>query len=91
MPRGRIPVKNPRTAYRQVDGHGMLVVVDSRELHTLNEVAARVWALCDGRAVEAIVSEIVSEFEIDASTAGADVDVFLASLDRIGAVTWAES
>lgn len=90
MASDRIPKQNPRTAYRLVEDRGLLVVIDNRELHTLNEVAARVWSLCDGRAVDAIVEEIIAEFQVDAERARTDVDTFLAQLDGVGALSWSQ-
>lgn len=90
MGSARIPTRNPRTAYRFVADRGLLVVVDNRELHTLNEVAARVWSLCDGRDVPAIVEAIVSEFDVEPARAQADVDSFLAQLDGVGALQWGQ-
>lgn len=87
----RVPVRNQRTAYRVVADRGLLVVVDKRELHTLNPVGARVWALCDGRDVDAIVSQIAIEFEVAPERAQQDVEAFLRTLHDVGALTWGQS
>jgi len=84
---GSVPRKSERIAARAVDGKAVVVVLDARKLHTLNEVGTRVFDLCDGvRSVAAIAEQIASEFEIDASTAARDVEIFLQQLIAEGAV-----
>jgi len=54
---GSVPRKSERIAARAVDGKAVVVVLDARKLHTLNEVGTRVFELCDGRrSVAAIAS-----------------------------------
>lgn len=81
-----VPRRNPRIAARVVDGKALIVVIDGKQLHTLNEVGTRVWELCDGRSVEEIASQIVAEFEVDLDRARADVLRFVAELDELGAL-----
>jgi Coenzyme PQQ synthesis protein D (PqqD) len=80
------PTKNPRTAARVVDGKALIVVVDHKQLHTLNEVATRIWELCDGRSVGAIADAITEEFEVDRDAARDDVLTFVAELRQLGAL-----
>ena len=80
------PVKNPRIAARVVDGKALLVVIDNKQLHTLNEVATRIWELCDGRSVGAIADVIIEEFNVDRSSALQDIQKFLIELRRVGAL-----
>jgi pyrroloquinoline quinone biosynthesis protein D len=80
------PKRNERVAARIVDGKALIVVIDGRELHVLNAVGTRVWELCDGRSVDAIVATVTEEFEVDAATALHDVQEFIADLYRVGAL-----
>ena len=80
------PVKNPRIAARVVGGKALLVVIDNKQLHTLNEVGTRIWELCDGRSVGAIADVITEEFDVDRSSALQDVENFLIELRRVGAL-----
>jgi Coenzyme PQQ synthesis protein D (PqqD) len=51
--------------------------------HDLNEVASRVWELCDGvRSVSEIARVLIDEFEIDLATAERDAADFVAELVR---------
>jgi hypothetical protein len=80
------PTRNPRIAARVVDGKALIVVIDQRQLHTLNAVGTRVWELCDGRSVGAIADAIAAEFEVDRETALRDVLGFVEQLRALGAL-----
>lgn len=82
-----IPKRSERIAARVVEGKLLLVLIDQKQLHTLNQVGTRVWELCDGRNLTAIARSIVDEFEIDEATALRDVQRFVQELNRIGALT----
>ena len=80
------PRRNERVAARVVEGKALIVVIDQKQLHTLNEVGTRVWELCDGRSRDAIAAAIVDEFEVDEQTALRDVQRFVAELRALGAL-----
>jgi len=62
-------------------------VGDLRHLYTLNEVGARIWELIDGDRTEAELCAVVAdEFEVDKSTAAADVSGFLMALRDVDAI-----
>ena len=83
---GYRPAKNSRTAGRVIDGKALIVVVDEKRLHTLNEVATRIWELCDGRSVGEIADAITTEFEVDRESALRDALYFVGQLQEIGAL-----
>ena len=85
--RDTIPRKAERIGARVVDGKALIVVIDGRQLHTLNEVGTRVWELCDGRDLGAIADVVVEEFEVDRQVALADVVRFVDELSGVGALT----
>lgn len=87
----KTPRRSPRAAHRVIEGKGIVVVIDRRELHRLNAVGTRVWDLCDGRGVPAIVESIVAEFDVDEARARVDVQRFLDRLTEVGAVQWVEA
>ena len=80
------PKRSLRIAARVVDGKALIVVIDHKQLHTLNEVGTRVWELCDGRSVAAIAAVLQAEFTVDEATALRDVQRFVAELQAIGAL-----
>ena len=81
-----VPRRNPRIAARVVDGKALIVVVDAKRLHTLNEVGTRVWELCDGRSVRAIAESVAEEFEVELEQALRDVERVADELARLGAL-----
>ncbi len=78
--------QSERTASRVIEGKAMVITVDQNELHVLNGVGTRVWQLLDGRALEAVVDTIVSEFEVEKERAAGDVRRFVEQLFSLGAV-----
>ena len=74
-----------RTASRVIDGKAVVITIDHNQLHVLNPVGTRVWELCDGRPLEAIVDEIVREFAVERERAALDVCAFAAQLLSVGA------
>lgn len=77
----------PRVAARVVQGKAVVIVIDARTLHTLNDVGTRVWQLADGRSLGAIVEAITSEYAVAREQAARDVERFVLDLARVGAVT----
>jgi hypothetical protein len=73
-------------ASRVTQGEALVVLAEQRQLHRLNAVGTRVWELCDGRPVGAIVEAIVDEFEVDGPHAHSDVLTFLEQLLALGAL-----
>jgi hypothetical protein len=83
--------RDPEIVCRRVATEIILVPIrhNVREvgLYTLNEVAGFVWDRLDGaRPVDALVREVVEEFEVDEQTAREDIEVLLAKLSKIGGI-----
>lgn len=77
--------QNDRTACRVIGGQAVVITIDQNQVHVLNEVGTRVWELCDGRSLDAIVDEIVGEFDVDRARAARDVRSFAERLLAVGA------
>ena len=77
---------------RDIAGETILVPIrsnvgDLESIYTLNETAARVWALLDGAKTVAEVRDvIVAEYEVEAGEAEQDVLELLAQLESFGGV-----
>lgn len=62
-------------------------VGDLESIYTLNEVAARIWELIDGKIkVREIKDKIVEEFEVTPEEAGKDLIEHLKQLEKIKAI-----
>jgi pyrroloquinoline quinone biosynthesis protein D len=80
------PLRHPGVQSRGAMGETTLVGPDegavSREL---NEVATRIWALCDGRhTVRDIAEQVAREFDVDEDTARCDVAEFVREMLQDG-------
>ena len=64
--------QHPDIASRTIDGQEVVVVPTTRKLQILNEVATRIWELCDGRSVGDITDAVVMEFDVKPSVARRD-------------------
>ncbi len=84
--------RDPSMVFRDIAGEMILVPIrqnvgDLESIYTLNETAARVWALLDGQlSVDDICDKIVEEFEVEKDEAQRDVVELLAQLESVGAV-----
>jgi len=78
-------VQAERTASRCIDGRAVVISIDQNRVHVLNDVGTRVWEKCDGRTLDAIVEDIVGEFEVERARAALDVRAFAELLVGVGA------
>ena len=63
-------------------------VGDLESIYTLNEVAARIWELIDGKKkISEIKEKIIEEYEVTPEEAEKDLLVHLQQLEKIKAVT----
>jgi len=78
--------RHRNVASRTIDGQEVVIVPSSRKLQMLNEVATRIWALCDGRSIGNIVETITSEYAVSRRTALRDVMEFVGEIHKRGMV-----
>lgn len=72
-------------AYRRIAGEVFIVDAARAEMHELNGTAAIIWeGLAAGKTEKAIVSALVSEFEIEEKAASADLESFVNELKKTG-------
>ncbi|MGC9521785.1 MAG: PqqD family protein [Anaerolineae bacterium] len=83
---------DPAIVSREVAGEVILVPIrdnvgDLESIYTLNETAARVWALLDGeRTLAEVRDAMVAEFEVEAAEAEADLLALVERLVGVGAL-----
>jgi len=71
--------------YRRIDGEAVVVRQRAAEVLVMNEVAARILDLADGRAtVDAWVDVLAGEFAVDRDTLARDVLAFAGELAAEG-------
>ena len=85
--------RSDAVAWRAVGDDMVIVPVASRRddldsIYVLNETAAAIWVMLDGRRSEReLAEEMALRFEVDAAVARADLSEILGQLAEIGAVT----
>ncbi|MCB9666876.1 MAG: PqqD family protein [Myxococcales bacterium] len=72
--------QNPRIAARTLDGKTVIVVLDARKVHALNELGSTIWNMADGRSLKSIVEAVTAEYEVQSEIARADVSLFVEQL-----------
>jgi coenzyme PQQ biosynthesis protein PqqD len=88
----QVPSPHPQVAATVVDEQAVIVMADSGQMTVLNEVATRIWQLCDGRHTVAAITEVISaEFDVNAEQARQDVGQFLEQLLALEIILIAES
>ncbi len=86
-------VKDPNIVSRKIAGEVILVPIrknvgDLESIYTLNEVAARIWELIDGkRKIGEIKKVIVEEYQIEEEEAEKDLLELLSQLKELKAIT----
>jgi Coenzyme PQQ synthesis protein D (PqqD) len=72
-------VLNPRLAWREIEGHVVVISPEDSIVHELNETASFIWKHADcGRNVTEIANLLSDEFSVDAAQAKADTEGLLA-------------
>ena len=85
-------VQSMSVVFRRIGDEVLLVPIHARtadfeSIYELNEVAARIWELLDGRRTGAGIRDaLVSEYEVSPAVASADVAGLLQRLAAFGAV-----
>ncbi len=86
-------VKNESVVRREIAGETILVPIKGtlaslQQIFVLNPVAAFIWERLDGRTeLGAIFAGIVERFEVAPEEARADLEEFLAALEKAGLIT----
>ncbi|MHC4607727.1 MAG: PqqD family protein [Planctomycetota bacterium] len=77
----------PDLPFQQILDEVLIVAPHERNVHRLNDVAARIWTELERpRTLEQLVSAVTKEFDVDPKTAKKDVRLFLKELKGKGLV-----
>ena len=80
---GNRPVRNPKLAWREIEGEIVIISPENSQVHELNETAALIWKQADGKSdAEHIAARLAEEFDVAPETARADVTELLAQLEE---------
>lgn len=76
--------RHPDAVWRSFADELALLDPALRHLSSLNEVAARIWELADGRPLGGLIEQLLNEFEVERNQLDRDVRTFLDELHRRG-------
>lgn len=81
--RDEVKLRTEAAVWRQLDDEVMLLALETSTYLQLNDTAAVLWSLIvEGTTRSALVSELVSRFNVTPERAADDVDLFLNSCRR---------
>ena len=75
-------VRNPKLAWREVDGEMVIISPEDSQVHELNETASLIWKHADGESLEEMAERISAEYEISLEAARADIGELVAALEQ---------
>jgi hypothetical protein len=79
------PVRNPKLAWREIDGEAVIISPEDSHVHELNETASLIWTNADGKhSVDEIAGVIAARYEVELLEAKADVDQLIEVLSAKG-------
>jgi hypothetical protein len=77
---------------REVGGETILLAATGEAIHVLDEVGTFIWRQIDGRrSLDEIVEQLCADYEVDRSTAVADLVSFAGELHALGLVSSSSS
>ncbi|KYK35899.1 MAG: hypothetical protein AYK19_01455 [Theionarchaea archaeon DG-70-1] len=81
------PVKNKNTISRKIEDETLVLDLQTKQYHILNETAGKIWELSDGEhTVAEIAEEICKEFDASVDVVKEDVLHTLEGLSKVGVI-----
>ena len=81
------PVKNKNTISRKIEDETLVLDLQTKQYHILNETAGKIWELSDGEhTVVEIAEEICKEFDASVDVVKEDVLHTLEGLSKVGVI-----
>jgi oligoribonuclease (3'-5' exoribonuclease) len=76
-------IRNSETAYRSLDGEGLIMNPSDSTLHSLDEVASCIWEfIAEEHTVREVVDRVLERFACERAEAEGDVLEFLDALQE---------
>jgi hypothetical protein len=77
------PERNPKLAWREIDGEIVIISPEDSQVHELNETASLIWKYSDGiRSCREIAAELAAEFDVSLEVARDDVAQLVKALEE---------
>jgi Coenzyme PQQ synthesis protein D (PqqD) len=79
------PERNPKLAWREIDGEAVIISPEDSHVHELNETASIIWTYADGtHSVDEIAGVLAARYEVALLKAKVDVDELIEVLSAKG-------
>ncbi len=75
-------VRNPKLAWREVDGEMVIISPEDSQVHELNETASLIWKHAESESVEELAERISAEYDVSLEAARADIGELVAALEQ---------
>ncbi len=72
--------RNPKLAWREIDGETVIISPEDSHVHELNETASLFWKHAEGQTLDQLAQRISAEYEVSRETARADLEELLTAL-----------
>jgi predicted RNase H-related nuclease YkuK (DUF458 family) len=83
----RYITRDPRLAWREIDGEMVIISPEDSQVHELNETATLIWKHAEVESLEEMAERISTEYEISLEAARADIAELVAALEQKGLVS----
>jgi hypothetical protein len=79
------PERNPKLAWREIDGEAVIISPEDSHVHELNETASVIWKNADGKhTVEEIAAVVAADYDVPVAVARQDVHDMISTLSEKG-------
>jgi len=79
------PTRNPKLAWREIDGEAVIISPEDSHVHELNETASLIWKSADGKHSADEIARVVAEsYDVGLAAAKADVEELIEALSTKG-------
>ncbi len=79
------PQRNPKLAWREIDGEAVIISPADSHVHELNETASLIWKNADGKhTVEEIAAAVAADYDVSVAVARRDVQDMIIALSEKG-------
>jgi len=78
---------SPDVLFRELDGEGVLLDLETEQYYTLDDIGVRMWQLLhENKEVELVVAPLLGEYDVDEATLRQDLAKLIARLSEAGLI-----
>jgi hypothetical protein len=75
-------IRNPKLAWREIDGETVIISPEDSLVHELNETASLIWKHAEGKTLQEIAERVSAEYEVSLEAVRADIDELVTALEQ---------